>query len=82
MPLYDFQCVGCGREFEALVRPQDPAPTCPSCQRQDLKRLPASFALSTDESRAASALKSRKSQIAKRKDAIIADEEYRAHHDH
>ncbi|HVB38321.1 MAG TPA: zinc ribbon domain-containing protein [Vicinamibacterales bacterium] len=81
MPLYDFRCRGCGNTFEALVRSQDPEPRCPSCQGRDLEQLLSTFALDTDDRRSAAALDSRKRQVAKRKDAIIADEEYRLHHD-
>ena len=28
MPLYEYACRQCRHEFEALVRPQDPAPRC------------------------------------------------------
>ena len=81
MPLYDFRCRACGKEFEALVRSQDPEPKCPACESRDLQQLLSTFALDTDERRSAAALDSRKRQVAKRKDAIIADEEYRLHHD-
>jgi putative FmdB family regulatory protein len=81
MPIYDFACRACGHEFEALVRPQDAAPACPSCRSTDLQRLISSFALSTDERREAAALSSRKRQIAGRRDALVAEEEARLHHD-
>jgi len=81
VPLFDFECRACGREFEALVRPVDPPPACPSCGAKDLiKQLPT-FAVNTAERRAASAKQSRQRQIAKRKDALVADEEYRQKHD-
>jgi putative FmdB family regulatory protein len=82
MPIYDFQCRTCGKEFEALVRPQDAAaPACPSCQGSDLEKLLSGFAVSSSESRAASALGSRKRQINANKDKIVADEEYRKEHE-
>ena len=81
MPLYDFHCRGCGHEFEVLVRAGDAAPVCPSCQSGDIERLLSTFAVSYAEKTQAAARDSRKRQIAARKDAIIADEEYRQKHD-
>jgi putative FmdB family regulatory protein len=80
MPLYDFHCRGCSCEFEALVRAGD-SPKCPECGSTDLERLLSTFALSTEERRQAAARDSRKRQIAKNRDKVIADEEYRQKHD-
>jgi putative FmdB family regulatory protein len=81
MPLYDFHCRACGHDFEALVRPGDEAPVCPACKGGDIERLLSTFAVSYAEKTQAAARNSRKRQIAARKDAIIADEEYRQKHD-
>ena len=81
MPIFDFHCKTCGKEFEALVRAQDAAPTCPSCRGVDLEKLLSGFAVSSSESRAASALGSRKRQISANKDKIVADEAYRKEHE-
>ena len=49
MPLYEYDCVGCGRNFD-LRRPfsqaDAPAP-CPQCQGEDTKRAISMFACST-----------------------------------
>jgi putative FmdB family regulatory protein len=81
MPMYDFRCRGCGREFEALARPQDPPITCPACRGADLEKLLSGFAMTTAETRAASALDSRRRQVRANKDKIVADEEYRKEHE-
>jgi putative FmdB family regulatory protein len=39
MPLYEYRCLACGHQFEALVRPGGDAPACPECSRADLERL-------------------------------------------
>ncbi len=80
MPLYDFHCGRCGEEFERLVRAGDIV-DCPSCGGRDVERLLSTFALSTEERRAAAARQSRKLQIAKNRDKVIAEEEYRQKHD-
>jgi putative FmdB family regulatory protein len=80
MPLYDFRCKNCNHEFEALVRARD-APQCPACHGQDLERLLSTFAVDSAERRQASAKASRRRQIAGRRDAVIAEEEYRQKHD-
>ena len=81
MPLFDFECRACGHEFEALVRPSDAPPRCPACGASDLDKQLPTFVVNTAEKRAAAAKQSRQRQIAKRKDALIADEEYRQKHD-
>ena len=80
MPLYDFHCRTCGGEFERLVRKAEIV-ECPSCRGLDVEKLLSTFALSTDERRAAAAKQSRKLQVAKNRDKVIAEEEYRQKHD-
>lgn len=43
MPLYEYACLNCKAEFEALVRSSE-VPTCPSCQGHDLQRKLSTFA--------------------------------------
>lgn len=38
MPIYEYQCNACQKEFEALVMGKN-APVCPSCSSPDLSRL-------------------------------------------
>ncbi|RUL83668.1 FmdB family zinc ribbon protein [Tautonia sociabilis] len=38
MPLYEYRCDSCGRDFEALVRGSSDRPTCPSCGAQALTK--------------------------------------------
>jgi putative FmdB family regulatory protein len=80
MPIFEYRCRACAHEFELLVLPKT-TPACPSCGSADLEKRLSGFALSSDSIRQSNAAKSRKEQIAKRKDAIIAEEEHRLHHD-
>lgn len=43
MPIYEYACGNCGREFEALVRNGNP-PACPQCQSQRLNKKLSVFA--------------------------------------
>ncbi len=38
MPIFEYLCKSCGKDFEALVRPNTPAPACPACQSADLEK--------------------------------------------
>ena len=60
MPIYDFKCRACAREFEALVRPNHDTPECPACHSRDLERLLSTFAVSSAEKTQAAADSSRK----------------------
>ena len=83
MPIYEFKCRGCGHSFEALVRPPSTsAPTCPSCQGQDLEQLLSAFAVSSEE-RSKSAFKGAKKDNEKTlRDQRIAQHEEEMHHHH
>ena len=40
MPTYDYACQSCQHRFEAMQRiTEEPLKTCPSCSRDELKRL-------------------------------------------
>ncbi len=39
MPIFEYACKKCGKEFEALVRPNSEAPACPACQGTELEKL-------------------------------------------
>jgi len=43
MPLFDFICRACGKEFEVLLLGQD-RPVCPHCQSKDLEKKMSAFA--------------------------------------
>jgi putative FmdB family regulatory protein len=81
MPLFDYRCRRCGREFEALVRPQDSAPPCcPGCQSVDLERQLPTFAVSSAEKTQAAAdqKRAKEARIARR-DNIAMDIEAERH---
>ncbi len=44
MPIYEFTCEQCGREFSVLVRRMGDSATCPECQSENVKRRMSGFA--------------------------------------
>lgn len=38
MPMYDFQCVSCGHQFEEVVSASCETCTCPSCGNEEAQR--------------------------------------------
>jgi putative FmdB family regulatory protein len=61
MPIYEFECEGCGARFEELVAAGAPAPACSACGSDGTRRLisnvsppgrqPRGAAVRSDESR-------------------------------
>ena len=49
MPLYDFHCLDCGEQFEALVLKT--AASCPKCQSGRLEQQISTFAVSSEATR-------------------------------
>ena len=50
MPIFEYECRGCGNQFELLVLPnRESAAICPQCQGKDLERMPTSFGFSSAE---------------------------------
>ena len=39
MPIYEFNCTKCGRDFEELVRGQKPKVVCPGCGGRKCRKL-------------------------------------------
>jgi putative FmdB family regulatory protein len=47
MPIYEYQCRGCGHQFELLVL-KATVPECPSCQSPELEQLISGFSVSSE----------------------------------
>ena len=78
MPLFDFKCRQCGRQFEALVRTGKPV-TC-SCGCDDLEQLPSGFAVSSPTIRKANLDAVRQKGAKARQEKLQADHSYMEKH--
>jgi putative FmdB family regulatory protein len=84
MPIYDYQCRGCGHEFELIVL-RTTVVACPECGGIDLEQLVSGFALSTASIRQANlkAARARYANSKNYKDQKVAEaEEIREHAPH
>ena len=44
MPIYEYMCAGCGKNFEVLLASRTAKAACPHCGSRKLKRLFSTFA--------------------------------------
>lgn len=80
MPIFEYTCRACGREFEALVR-SGATPACPACASTDLEKHLSAVAVKTEGTRQLG-LRAAKKRDAKQQDLQTRERvEYEASHD-
>ena len=79
MPIYEYECRGCGHQFEQLVRTGD-VPACPSCQGRELERLLSQCSVSSENTRQLSFSKARARAKLVQRDKDVAQAEYEKKH--
>jgi putative FmdB family regulatory protein len=81
MPIYEYECRGCGHQFEMLVL-KDTVPKCPKCRGKSLEQLLSGFAVSSEGIRMANVADARQklAQSKNYKDQKVAEaDEIREH---
>jgi putative FmdB family regulatory protein len=81
MPIYEYECDGCGSHFEKLVRGDAVAPACPQCQSTAVRRLHSLFGVSSEGTRQAHLQAARQANKKVQRDKAIAEHEA-IHHMH
>jgi putative FmdB family regulatory protein len=80
MPIFEYACRACGREFEQLVRTGD-VPACPSCASHALEKQPSLAAISSPDSRAANVKKARRAgRLVNQEKEMAHQDEVREHY--
>jgi putative FmdB family regulatory protein len=80
MPIYEYECRGCGHRFEYLVLRTSPAAKCPSCNKKDLKQLISLSAVSSESRRQANLSSAHKRAALIRKDKQHEDHKHLHEH--
>jgi putative FmdB family regulatory protein len=76
MPIYEYECVKCGKQFEHLALPKSPAPACPSCKGKNLKQMLSMFAVSSKSIREANLKAAKKAGYKIQKEKAHEDHKY------
>jgi putative FmdB family regulatory protein len=79
MPIYEYSCRSCGREFETLVR-VGATPNCPACQGTDLERLLSLPAVQSSGTHALALKAAAKRDKVRGSEMARAQREYELHH--
>ena len=60
MPLFEYKCQACGRQFEVLMLRPSQAVECPACSSTSVERLMSMFAVNSEARRESSVASARK----------------------
>lgn len=80
MPIFEYACKGCGKEFEALVLPTTGAPACPACQSTELEKLISRPAIKSDSTHALALKAAKKRDQKQGSEKAREQREYELHH--
>lgn len=80
MPIFEYSCKGCGKEFEALVLPTTGAPSCPACQSTELDKLISMPAIKSETTHDLAMRAAKKRDKKQGSEMARAQREYELHH--
>lgn len=81
MPIHEFSCAACGREFEKLVRRDITLPACPSCGDTRVERVLSLLNVSSQTTKGKAMRAAKKRDQAQATDRVQAQIAYEKSHD-
>ena len=79
MPIYEYACRSCGRQFELLVR-QGTVRACPDCEGVDLERLLSLPSVHSETTKQLGLKAARGRDAVKADERVRTQREYELHH--
>jgi putative FmdB family regulatory protein len=80
MPLYEYSCKACGKDFELLVR-HDTIAKCPECESTEIEKLLSLPAVKSSATHELAMRAAKKRDVAQGKEQLRAQLEYEKSHD-
>jgi len=81
MPIYEYQCVVCGNQYEQLIRSsRDSTPPCSSCGSDNVARIVSAFAVDSQSTRQMTLASARRKALQVERDKNDADHQEMLHH--
>ena len=80
MPIFEYCCKACRKEFEALVLATTGAPTCPACHGTELEKLISAPAIKSDSTHGMAMRAAKKRDQKAGSENARAQREYELHH--
>jgi putative FmdB family regulatory protein len=80
MPIFEYACQKCSKQFEALVRPGGEAPSCPACRSTELEKLISIPAVKSETTHALALSAAKKRDKKAAGENARAQREYELHH--
>jgi putative FmdB family regulatory protein len=79
MPIFEYRCESCGRQFETLVL-KGTVPACPECKSEALEKLLSIPAVKSDNTHALALKAAKKRDTKQASEMNRAQREYELHH--
>ena len=80
MPIFEYDCLTCGEQFEHLLRKADDPVHCPACGKDQLRRLVSLSSVNSEARSTANLRAAQQRATAKRRDKLRS--EHAEHHEH
>jgi putative FmdB family regulatory protein len=80
MPIFEYACQSCGKEFEALVLKTTPPPSCPACHGVELEKLISRPAIKSESTHGLAMKAAKKRDQKAGSEMARAQREYELHH--